>query len=250
MPKVDTPGSTGLSQAPLSDDEKAKLLKDLMRWKDTAKKTEAGKTEAEKKHAERMERLGKALGVESVDDLEAKISEIEKNEEERLRAAGEFEKLRERMTSQHQKELQKIQGERDQKIGDLTKKVEAAESEIRRLLVSNTFAGSQFLADELTLSATHAERLFGDNFKVEEKDGRRVVTAYLNGEPLVDSSGNPLGFDDALREIVNGDPDKDRLFRPKAKPGAGSGAKGQTTEPPKPDNLKGRARIASALTQK
>jgi hypothetical protein len=42
---------------------------------------------------------------------------------------------------------------------------------------------------------------------------------------LVDQYGNSVGFDDAMRKIIDADPEKDDLLKSKAKPGASSDSK-------------------------
>ncbi|KAA0573490.1 hypothetical protein [Azospirillum sp. Sh1] len=238
----------GQQQSTLSEQE-AKLLKDLMKHKNRAKEAEDSAAQAKKEKEELEKRVAELLGVEGIDELQGRLEAIRQDEETRLRAAGEFDKLKDRLVSEHTKEIQKLQGTLNQQVGDLKKQLEQANGQIRKLLVSNAFAGSAFINGELVITPTHAERLYGDHFKVEvDGEGNPVMRAYnAKGEPLIDSAGNPLPFDAALAEIVNADPGKTSLFRPKAKPGAGSGALGTGGEATQKPQARGVARIAQGL---
>ncbi|MDX5369482.1 MAG: hypothetical protein LPL29_08885 [Alphaproteobacteria bacterium] len=223
------------------EDEKAKLLKDTMKNKSKAKT-------AEERLAEIQSRMNDVLGDMDLDEVKKALEERRTAEENRLKAEGDFEALKARLIAEHKKEVEKLTGSTGAQVKELNSKLEAAESEIRRLLVSSKFAASSFLSEELLLTPSKAEKLYGDSFKVEDKNGRRVVVAYLEGEPLVDSGGNPLSFEEAFREIVNRDPERDAIIKPKAKKGAGSGAdNGGSGDLPK-EPLRGRAAIAAGLS--
>lgn len=249
QPKTAEPDAAPADKPQVSD-EVAKLLKDVMKHKEKAKAAEGQATEASSKLSALQEKIKQIFGVEGLEDIEKALEQAAQDEEAKLKAAGKFDELKDRMVAEHQKALNKIQGETNQKVGDLNAKLESAEGEIRRLLVSNSFAASGFIAEELNLTPHHAERLFGDSFKVEEKDGRRVVVAYRGNEPLVDANGSPLSFDQALKELVEADQGKEALYKPKAKPGAGSGVQGKEATVPQADTLRGQSRIAAALNQK
>lgn len=232
------------------DPEKAKLLKDVMKHKDSAKAAKQQADDATSKLNELAAKIQKVLGVESLDEIETALGQVAQDEEKRLKAAGEFDKLQARLVSEHNKEIKRLQDDLGGKSSTLAAENESLKAEIRGLLVSNQFASSQYIAEDLTLSGYHAEKLYGDNFKVEERDGKRAVVAYLNGEPLVDTQGVPLAFEAALKEIVDRDPGKDKLLKPKAKQGAGSGAAGKEASIPQKDNLRGASRIAASLSSK
>ena len=69
-----------------------------------------------------------------------------------------------------------------------------------------------------------------------------------NRTQLVDASGEALGFEAALKKIVDGDPDRDSIVRSKAKQGADS--KTITgKKPPVKEEVTGRERIANALNK-
>jgi hypothetical protein len=231
------------------EDEKAELLKDVMKKKDKLKATSTEKEGVEGTLNELQTQITELFGEEvSLEDLAEKIAEKRAAEDAALAKSGDFEKLKDRITSEHKKELEKINGKHGAAVKELADKLTGAESEIRRLLVSNNFAASTFLKDKLALTPAKAEKLYGDAFKVEDKDGKRVVVAYMGDEPLADGNGNPLGFEAAFEEIINRDPEKEVIFKPTARKGAGSGTD-NTTEPGgmKKERPRGMAAISKGL---
>lgn len=230
------------------DPQVAKLLKDMMRHKDRAKEAATRADTAEKERTALLASLQEAFGLEKPEEITGMLTKLKADEEGRLKAAGEFDKLKSRLVSEHEKERKKLEDTLKAEVTTLKSQLDAASSEVRRLLVSNSFGSSPFVTDEMTLTPAQAERLFGANFKVEAAaDGRMTVKAYLDDKPLVNKSGETLSFDEALREIVNADPGKDRLIRTKAKPGAGSGTLGRTGVPGGTTEIRGAQRIAAAL---
>jgi hypothetical protein len=224
--------------------EKATLLKDTM-------KNKAGKKTAEEALAALQKTLADTLGEDvGLEDVKKVLAERKAAEEEALKKAGDYEALKSRMVSEHKKEVDALLGKHGATVKELSNKLEGAESEIRRLLVTNSFASSKFLADELLLTPAKAEKLYGDAFKVEEKSGQRVVVAYLNGEPLAGSDGKPLPFEDAFKEIIGRDPERDSIIKPKAKGGAGSGNENKGTADLPKAPLKGVDAIAAGLSAK
>jgi len=211
--------------------EKAELLKETLKRKDKLKAAADEKTATEATLAKLNETVKALLGEDiTIEDLQAKVQERKAAEVEALKKSGDFDKLQARLVAEHKKEIDKINGAHGAVVKDLTVKQASADAEIRRLLVTNNFAGSTFIKDELVLTPVKAEKLFGEHFKVEETDGKRVTKAYVGSEPLLDKDGHPLGFELALREIVSRDPEKDSLFKANARKGAGSGIENKGKE--------------------
>lgn len=231
------------------EDEKAELLKDVMKKKERLKTTSTEKEGVEGTLGALQEQIKELFGEEvSLEDLAEKIAEKRKAEDAALAKSGDFDKLRDRIVEEHKKELEKVNGKHGAAVKELQDRLGGADSEIRRLLVSNNFAASKFLKDKLALTPAKAEKLYGDSFKVEDKDGKRVVVAYMGDEPLADGEGNPLGFEAAFEEIINRDPEKEVIFKPTARKGAGSGTD-NTTEPGglKKERPRGMAAIKTGL---
>lgn len=234
-------GDTG--KAGMSDSD-AKLLKELMAQKNRAKEL-AAELEGAKK------RLSDFDGVDP-----AKARKLLADEEEAARKAaearGEYDRLLAQMGERHQAEQAAING----RLSEAQTTVSALQKEIAELTVGSAFSGSAFVNSDLTLTATKARVIYGSHF--EYKDGKVVGYDKPAGASdrtmLVSSTGEALSFDEALRALVEKDPDRDRLLRGKAKAGAGSatvtkGAKAATELAEKSAEFKltGAAKIAAGL---
>lgn len=231
-------GKAGMS------DSDAKLLKELMAQKNRAKEL-ATELEGAKK------RLSDFDGVDP-----AKARKLLADEEEAARKAaearGEYDRLLAQMGERHQAEQAALNG----RLSEAQTTVSALQKEIAELTVGSAFSGSAFVSSDLTLTATKARVIYGSHF--EYKDGKVVGYDKPAGASdrtlLVSSTGEALSFDEALRALVEKDPDRDRLLRGKAKAGAGSatvtkGAKAATelAEKSAESKLTGAAKIAAGL---
>lgn len=225
-------------------DSDAKLLKELMAQKNRAKEL-AAELEGAKK------RLSDFDGVDP-----AKARKLLADEEEAARKAaearGEYDRLLAQMGERHQAEQAALNG----RLSEAQTTVSALQREIAELTVGSAFSGSAFVNSDLTLTATKARVIYGSHF--EYKDGKVVGYDKPAGASdrtlLVSSTGDALSFDEALRVLVEKDPDRDRLLRGKAKAGAGSatvtkGAKAATelAEKSAESKLTGAAKIAAGL---
>lgn len=247
-------GDEGEKKVSALSEKEAILLKDVMKHKESAKNAKAKAEQVSAEINELRSRLKEVVGSDDLDGLSERLKVLKEAEEQRMKANGEFEALRERMSAEHKKELERIVGTRNQEVGELTKKLSEKDNTIRKLAVSNSFSSSKLIADELSLTPRHAERLFGDAFKVEVHDGEPIIVAYRGSEPLTDASGKPKSFDEALRELVTSDPDHESLFKPKARRGSGSGLEGQSSEAGEAKKqeaaIRGVDRIAASLSTK
>ncbi|WP_051258864.1 DUF6651 domain-containing protein [Chitinibacter tainanensis] len=222
-------------------DSEAKLLQEVMQKKGDLKK-------AQDEISGLKEQLKAFEGIDPA-AVRKMLEDQRKAEDERLAAAGEFDKLKGNMVKAHQEEL----GKRDQQITSLTEQLQSAQATINELTVGAAFSNSAFIRDELVLTPAKTRALYGAHFDLDESGS---IVAYdkprgaAGRAPLVDATGSSLAFDVALKKIVEGDADKDTLLRSKIKPGAGSNSDGQLNKGNKqPEVGKGMARISAALSQ-
>lgn len=81
------------------------------------------------------------------------------------------------------------------------------------------FSSSKFVADKLSQPGPILQKIFGENFKVE--DGK--IVGYLNGQKIYgrETPGEVAGFDEALSVMVDAYPFRDSLVK-----GSGGGSGG------------------------
>ncbi|MFK3740959.1 DUF6651 domain-containing protein [Massilia sp. TN1-12] len=219
-------------------DAEAKLLKEVMQKKEALKVAEADAAAAKARLAE----------FDGVDPAEIKklLSERKTAEEAALAAKGDFETLKTRMAEEHTKVTTALQDQ----VNALTQQLAAKDRIVDELSVGTQFSQSAFIKDETTIPPAKARALYGAHFDLE--DGKVVGYDKPRGAagraPLVDQLGNNVAFEDAMRKIIEADPDKDSLLRSKVKPGAGStsAAPGKVVTPPAA-NLNTTSKIAAGL---
>lgn len=199
-------------QAPSITDADAKLLKDVMKHKDRAK-------ELERELQAAREKLSAYDGLDPSKAREL----LEKEQEAERKAAearGDYDRLVAQMGERHKNDMARVAAELDTERS--TRRT--LEQRIADLTVGNAFATSQFVSTDLTLTPTKARVVYGAHF--DYVDGKVVgydkPAGASDRTPLVDAQGETLGFEDALRALIEKDPDRDQLIRTKAKSGAAS----------------------------
>lgn len=237
-----------------SDDSKAhkRILSDLKRHKDESRDAKKKLADAEAESTKLKARITELLGEKGLDGLADMLAKHEEEEEKKAADRGDFDAVKKRMRDQHAEAMKKVKDEAAEEIKGLKDKLGKQDAHLRQLLVSNQFATSSWVKENLTLPATYVERLFGDAFKVEERDGTLGVFAYKAGTPLVDANGEPLAFDIALRELVEADSGHKAFFKTKSVSGVGSrgSSNGDVAEKKDGDPGRGLGRIQASLNIK
>ncbi|CCG43283.1 DUF6651 domain-containing protein [Magnetospirillum molischianum] len=186
---------------------------------------------------------------DGVDPVEAKRLLKEKQEAElaAAEARGEFDRVKAAMVEAHQVEL----SAKDSAISTLQGQLTSLQAQIDELTVGRSFSDSAFIRDELVLTPAKTRTLYGAHFEIEGGAlvGYDKPKGASDRTPLVDARGNKLGFEDALRRLIDADPDKERLLKSKLAAGAGSGTQEKAPAPTKQVELHGMSRIAAALSK-
>lgn len=240
-----------------TEEQKAARLKaeeDANKTKPTEKEAKLLKEVMEKKGkinelAGQLSQVNEKLkAFEGIDP--AKVRELLKQqadlEEKKLAAEGNWQKLKDQMNEAHTQALKA----KDDEIANVVNTTKTLQAQISDLTVGNAFATSNFIREELTLTPGKARVVYGSHF--EFKDG--VVTAYdkpasvKDRAMLVDGKGEPLGFEDALKKIIESDPEKDAIKKAKVKQGAGSNNGNPSGKPQgEPAPMSSRDKISQGL---
>ena len=193
-------------------DAEAKLLKDAMKHKTRA-------SELEEQLAQANEKLKAVEGID-LEKARTVLAEQEEKERKRLEAQGDYERLTKQMGERHSAEKNTLQAQ----IEENSRNNNTLKQQIAELTVGSAFSQSKFVLEDLTLTPTKARVIYGSHF--EFKDGKVVGYDKPAGASdrtvLVSSTGEPLGFEDAMQKIIEADPDRDQLIRSKMRAGAGS----------------------------
>lgn len=218
-------------------DEEARLLKENMK-----KKEALDKANAELVKARESLKAFEGIDAEAVRKL---LADQRTAEEKALEAKGDWDRLKARMAEEHGKEVVTLQDQ----IKQLSEQLNNTQGTIKDLSIGTQFSQSKFIAEELTLTAAKARVIYGDFFDVE--DGKVVGYDKPRGAAsrtaIVDQYGNAVGFEDALKKIVDADPEKDHLLKSKMKAGAGSDSKKPAGNTKADAPTDGISRIAAGL---
>jgi len=203
-------------------DEEARLIKEVMQKKEALRQSQEEANQVK-------ERLKAFDGIDP-EAVRKLLAEQKAAEEKALEDKGQFDTLRTRMAEEHQRATATLQ----EQLAAAQALVGAKDRVIDELSIGSQFSQSEFINTETTMPAAKARKLFGEHFDVVE--GKVVAYDKPRGEanrtPLVDQYGNNMAFNDAMRKIVESDPDKDHLLKSKVKSGAGSSSKADVKTPP------------------
>lgn len=190
-------------------DKEAKLIKEVMQRKE---KEQALKAEV----AELKARFD---GIDP-DEVRQILADRKDQETKSLEEKGDYERLKQRMADEHKAEVTRLNAT----IAELQQQNTQSSATINDLTVGAQFSQSAYIKEDLIYTPAKLRTLYGDHFEIE--DGKIVGYDKPRGAAartkMVDSYGAALGFDAAMRKIVEADPDVDHMIRSKARQGAGS----------------------------
>jgi uncharacterized tellurite resistance protein B-like protein len=219
-------------------DEVAKLVKEVMKRKEQLKQTQD-----ELKKVQAVAKQFEGLDPEAVRKL---IEDAKSAETKKLEEKGQWDALKKQMNDAHQTEVKKLTDQ----LGELQAKLGESSSVVEKLTVGHAFDSSKFISEELTLTPAKARIVYGAHFEIE--NGEVIAYDKPRGAEgrnmLVSGTGDSLSFEEAIRKIVDSDPDRDRLVRSKVRPGADSKTM-PAKAPEKKQDLRGAERIAASLAK-
>jgi hypothetical protein len=177
------------------------------------------------------------------DELRTRLATIEqaekdreaKAEEERLKKAGEWEAMKQTLVSKHTTELE---AER-KACTQLEQSYRQEKIEAAFLAATDLFGGHD--GSKTILTGDMANAYLGKYVSYEEVEvaGKPVQTIVVrdpDGNILLDGKGNPAKFAEAISELINQLPTKDRILRGSGK--TGSGSSGGSTSHSQPVDLR------------
>lgn len=212
-------------QSKMSEEE-AKLLKDVMKWKEKARSLESTQTELQSKVSNltdlqgQLDTIKKTIGDVELDDLKGLIDAKKQAETKAMEDKGQYDQIVEQMKTEHSSRVDGL----NEKLGGMNSELDAAKEQIKSLTVGRAFSDSGFIRDRSVLTSNIAMKEFGDYFDYT-KEG---VVAYnkprgIEGRaPIVDADGNKQPFDAAIEKLYSAHPDSASLIKSTQKPGAGS----------------------------
>ena len=219
-PPSDDPPADPPSDDPPAPDQLTPEQIEELRQRAEAADAAAAEVERLRKEQEKFKGIDPAqarANAEKVAQAEAAARQAEK---EKAEAEGNLERLREIQNEEHEAAIREEREKREA----AEQRSAALEARMDRAARTSACANSRYLSSETILSGPKAERIYGDYVEIE--DGEGVVYDAPEGAKKrakgMDGRGNPLPFDEAIKKVIEADPDKDSFVRSKLKPGANS----------------------------
>lgn len=192
-----------------TDDEKASLLKDMMKYKNLAR--------------EMQEKVKKYEGIDP-EKARAALAAAEAAQVAELERKGQYEEI-----------IKQVREQNEAKVAEAAARVQALEAKLNEMAeaavradIRSTFANSTFIRENLMISGEKVQALYGEYF--DHVDGQMVGYNKPRGaegrSPLVDASGAPLAFEAAVEKVLKADPEWESLAKSKIKGAAGSHPQG------------------------
>lgn len=218
--------------------------KDAAYWEAEAKKAFAARDGA-KSELKKLTEAGLVLTPEQKDRLAQLEDAAAKAEEEKRKAAGDFESWRKDITGKHADEVKKH-------VETLTSlQREIADDKIQAAFGAATdfFGGGE--NSKSILTPTLAFKTFREYVSFEEFDfgaddgGKRkvIVVRDTKNKIIRGDGGHPAPFAEAIGRLIDSHPDKDHILRGSGK--AGSGSSGGGDRRSNPDDLETMTRKAA-----
>lgn len=163
-----------------------------------------------------------SLGIEDLENFPtwkenaSKALELMKNlDDKKLIDANKVEEIKMKVREESVSEFNKFKKQYEQAIKEKDDALGTTSKQIRELLVDNQFHSSKYIPNDLTLTPRVARKLFGENFKVETVNNQTLAVGYIGNEPIMSKSniGEYASFDEALRAMVDSDPDRDSYIK-------------------------------------
>jgi hypothetical protein len=192
--------------------EAQKLLREVMDKKTKLK-------EATDKAATLEAELKKFEGID-LEEVKALLANKRAGELAAEEAKGNFDRAKQMLIDEAKRDKEALEAQ----VAELLARNASASKTIDELTVGRAFSDSTYIGEDLVLTKSKARQLYGTHF--EQLDG--VTVGYdkpagaANRTLLIGADGNALAFDEAMKRIIEADPDKEQLLRAKGNPGSAS----------------------------
>ncbi len=150
-----------------------------------------------------------------------------------LKTAADVERIKRDAVEAHEAQVKTIKDDYEQALTDQKSQVDNLDSQLRELLIRNQFGNSKFVREKMTYPSDKVMKIFSDNFKIEEHNGKKLPVAYYtggmkDGEKVTSKElfGEIAEFEEAIELLVNYDTDRDHML--KGVQAAGTGSNSQT----------------------
>lgn len=152
-------------------------------------------------------------GLDAAKAREA-LTLAERIDQKALIDAGKVDEVKAQVTAHYEGQLTELRGQ-----------LESVTGQYNGSLLSNAFKGSEWIGKNIAVPVDMLQAAFSSNFKVENGS---VVAYGSDGKQIYSKTrlGEVASFDEALSQLVDAYPHKDRILAAPNKGGSGSGGQG------------------------
>lgn len=217
------------NKSPVTDSKEFKdVVKESMKRKAKLQEQDdllKAESEAKKALATELENFKKQFDGIDPEAVKKLMSERKAAEVKELESKGEYQRIIDQVNKEHDERLKKLSEDSGARIAELEGRLAKLSGTNQELTIGRNFSDSEFVREELTLTPSKARQIYGSHFEVDE-EGKVVAYDKPKGAAertmIVDDRGGPASFAEAIKKIVEGDPEHDQLIRSRMKNGSGS----------------------------
>ena len=176
-----------------------------------------GESAARRREIKELNEKIKAFeGIDDPGEAVKALETVRNLDQKQMVDAGEVEKVK---TEAIKATKEQYESMIEQTYKPLEAKNNTLQEQLQREMIGGRFARSKFVNEKMLLEPPHVQRLFEQNFEIEEG---KVIPKHSNGDPVY-SKANPgsiADFDEAIEIIVSGDPHAESLLKADNKRGS------------------------------
>jgi hypothetical protein len=177
--------------------------------------------------------LKSKYGDLDVDQARQAIQTVTDLDSSKLVEAGKVDQIRSELKTTFESQVDNVKAEYVEAIEERDMLLRAKDRKIYDLMVSNQFRASEYVTSQLLIPPGKAELIYRDHFVIvddvlvplfDPDAGEKAEKVYSKARP-----GELADFEEAIKLIVERDPDKERIVKGKQASGSGAvGALGST----------------------
>lgn len=165
-------------------------------------------------------RLKSFEGIEDPEEARKAIELTKNIKDGELIAAGKVEEIKAAAKRAAEEQVAATNKSHAEELARVQREYDALRGEYHDEKIGGAFKGSTFVKEKTLLPPSHAQKIFGDHFKIEECNlvayDRRGNKVFSRSRP-----GEIAEFEEAIELLVEGDPERDHILKGNTNGGGG-----------------------------
>lgn len=149
------------------------------------------------------------------DKARVALKTMENLQDKELLEADKVEELKDQINQAYESKLQQTKDSYEARLREKDKVLAGKDQQIHRALIESAFLSSEYIRQHMVIPEDIAYKQFGENFKVEEYNGKPIAVGYIDDSPVysLEKPGELAKFEEAIQLIVDKYPLKDRILK-------------------------------------